>query len=155
MLLTTKFPGHSHRLVGSCTCVLGKHNKGFNERLTASRPRIGLMFSRFTLDLLLRILIGFPKVKPLRLMCELLLAKKKRLMCELSCMFIPTTYCPELFSSGRAVWASNPRLCSLLQITGNPAFKSRRKRFIKQLCKLQKKDLQGIFNMVQVNLTRR
>ena len=27
MLLTTKFPGHSHRLVGSCTCVLGKHNK--------------------------------------------------------------------------------------------------------------------------------
>ncbi|WZZ58504.1 hypothetical protein YC2023_058611 [Brassica napus] len=50
------------------------------------------------------------------------------------------------------VWGSNPRLCNFLQITGNPCFKFRRERFIKQLCRLRKKDLQGIFNMVQVNL---
>ncbi|WZZ14289.1 hypothetical protein YC2023_107378 [Brassica napus] len=53
------------------------------------------------------------------------------------------------------VWGSNPRLCNLLQITGNLGFKSRRERFIKQLCRLQRKSLQGIFNMVQVNLARR
>lgn len=41
-------------------------SKGFSERLvTASRPRIGLMFKQ-TLDILLRILIEFPKVEPLR-----------------------------------------------------------------------------------------
>ncbi|XP_018457386.2 exportin-T isoform X3 [Raphanus sativus] len=41
-------------------------SKGFSERLvTASRPRIGLMFKQ-TLDMLLRILIEFPKVEPLR-----------------------------------------------------------------------------------------
>ncbi|KAL0758595.1 hypothetical protein Bca101_074745 [Brassica carinata] len=28
------------------------------------------------------------------------------------------------------VWGSNPRLCNLLQNTGNPDFKSRRERFI-------------------------
>ncbi|WZY98310.1 hypothetical protein YC2023_070639 [Brassica napus] len=46
-------------------------------------------------------------------------------------------------------------LCNLFQITGNLGFKSRRERFIKQLCRLQRKSLQGIFNMVQVNLARR
>ncbi|KAF8084278.1 hypothetical protein N665_0726s0003 [Sinapis alba] len=40
-------------------------SKGFSERLTASRPRICLMFKQ-TLDLLLRILIELPKVEPLR-----------------------------------------------------------------------------------------
>ncbi|CAA0331378.1 unnamed protein product [Arabidopsis thaliana] len=41
-------------------------SKGFNERLvTASRPGIGLMFKQ-TLDVLLRVLIEFPKVEPLR-----------------------------------------------------------------------------------------
>ncbi|KAL0701575.1 hypothetical protein Bca4012_057697 [Brassica carinata] len=41
-------------------------SKGFSERLvTASRPRIGLMFKQ-TLDVLLKILIEFPKVEPLR-----------------------------------------------------------------------------------------
>ncbi|KAF8111268.1 hypothetical protein N665_0076s0251 [Sinapis alba] len=41
-------------------------SKGFSERLvTASRPRIGLMFKQI-LDVLLRILIEFPKVEPLR-----------------------------------------------------------------------------------------
>ena len=53
------------------------------------------------------------------------------------------------------VWDSNPRLCNLLQITGNPGFKSRKDRFIKQLCRLQRKGLQEIFNMVQVNLVSR
>ncbi|KAL0731676.1 hypothetical protein Bca4012_027770 [Brassica carinata] len=40
-------------------------SKGFSECLTASRPRIGLMFKQ-TLDLLLRILIELPKVVSLR-----------------------------------------------------------------------------------------
>ncbi|XP_070053957.1 exportin-T isoform X2 [Nicotiana tomentosiformis] len=41
-------------------------SKGFSERLvTASRPAIGLMFKQ-TLDVLLRILIIFPKIEPLR-----------------------------------------------------------------------------------------
>ncbi|XP_010471283.1 PREDICTED: exportin-T [Camelina sativa] len=41
-------------------------SKGFSERLvTGSRPRVGLMFKQ-TLDVLLRVLIAFPKVKPLR-----------------------------------------------------------------------------------------
>ncbi|KAJ0241025.1 Exportin-T [Hirschfeldia incana] len=41
-------------------------SKGFSERLvTASRPRIGHMFKQ-TLDMLLRLLIEFPKVEPLR-----------------------------------------------------------------------------------------
>ncbi|XP_052175339.1 exportin-T isoform X2 [Diospyros lotus] len=41
-------------------------SKGFSERLvTASRPTIGLMFKQ-TLDVLLQILIVFPKVEPLR-----------------------------------------------------------------------------------------
>lgn len=41
-------------------------SKGFSERLvTVSRPRIGLMFKQ-TLDVLLRILVEFPKVEPLR-----------------------------------------------------------------------------------------
>ncbi|KAK7397511.1 hypothetical protein VNO78_18687 [Psophocarpus tetragonolobus] len=41
-------------------------SKGFSERLvTASRPAIGLMFKQ-TLDVLLQVLIMFPKVEPLR-----------------------------------------------------------------------------------------
>ncbi|KAL3840774.1 hypothetical protein ACJIZ3_025365 [Penstemon smallii] len=41
-------------------------SKGFSERLaTASRPAIGLMFKQ-TLDILLQILVVFPKVEPLR-----------------------------------------------------------------------------------------
>ncbi|CAI9114420.1 OLC1v1015139C1 [Oldenlandia corymbosa var. corymbosa] len=41
-------------------------SKGFSERLvTASRPAIGLMFKQ-TLDVLLQILVVFPKVEPLR-----------------------------------------------------------------------------------------
>lgn len=41
-------------------------SKGFNERLvTASRPAIGLMFKQ-TLDVLLQVLVIFPKVEPLR-----------------------------------------------------------------------------------------
>ncbi|KAL2345996.1 hypothetical protein Fmac_007281 [Flemingia macrophylla] len=41
-------------------------SKGFSERLvTASRPAIGLMFKQ-TLDVLLQVLIIFPKVEPLR-----------------------------------------------------------------------------------------
>ncbi|KAJ1401077.1 Exportin-1/Importin-beta-like [Sesbania bispinosa] len=41
-------------------------SKGFGERLaTASRPAIGLMFKQ-TLDVLLQVLIVFPKVEPLR-----------------------------------------------------------------------------------------
>ncbi|XP_055825792.1 exportin-T isoform X1 [Solanum dulcamara] len=41
-------------------------SKGFSERLvTASRPAIGLMFKQ-TLDVLLRILIIYPKIEPLR-----------------------------------------------------------------------------------------
>ncbi|KAK6914686.1 Exportin-1/Importin-beta-like [Dillenia turbinata] len=41
-------------------------SKGFSERLvTSSRPEIGLMFKQ-TLDVLLRILVVFPKVEPLR-----------------------------------------------------------------------------------------
>lgn len=41
-------------------------SKGFSERLvTASRPAIGLMFKQ-TLDVLLQILVIFPKVEPLR-----------------------------------------------------------------------------------------
>ncbi|KAA0059396.1 exportin-T [Cucumis melo var. makuwa] len=41
-------------------------SKGFNERLvTTSRPAIGLMFKQ-TLDVLLQVLIAFPKVEPLR-----------------------------------------------------------------------------------------
>ncbi|KAL2462466.1 Exportin-T [Forsythia ovata] len=41
-------------------------SKGFNERLvTASRPAIGLMFKQ-TLDVLLRLLVVFPKIEPLR-----------------------------------------------------------------------------------------
>ncbi|KAK2990150.1 hypothetical protein RJ640_008414 [Escallonia rubra] len=41
-------------------------SKGFSERLvTASRPAIGLMFKQ-TLDVLLQILIVFPKIEPLR-----------------------------------------------------------------------------------------
>ncbi|XP_038724316.1 exportin-T isoform X1 [Tripterygium wilfordii] len=41
-------------------------SKGFSERLvTASRPAIGLMFKQ-TLDILLRILVVYPKVEPLR-----------------------------------------------------------------------------------------
>lgn len=41
-------------------------SKGFNERLvTGSRPAIGLMFKQ-TLDVLLQILVVFPKVEPLR-----------------------------------------------------------------------------------------
>lgn len=41
-------------------------SKGFNERLvTANRPGIGIMFKQ-TLDVLLRILVAFPKVEPLR-----------------------------------------------------------------------------------------
>ncbi|OAY36407.1 exportin-T isoform X2 [Manihot esculenta] len=42
-------------------------SKGFSERLvTASRPAIGLMFKQ-TLDVLLQILVVFPKVEPLRI----------------------------------------------------------------------------------------
>eukprot|EP00257_Ricinus_communis_P017638 XP_015576121.1 exportin-T isoform X2 [Ricinus communis] len=41
-------------------------SKGFSERLvTASRPAIGLMFKQ-TLDILLQILVVFPKIEPLR-----------------------------------------------------------------------------------------
>ncbi|CAA0814601.1 Exportin-T [Striga hermonthica] len=41
-------------------------SKGFNERLTtATRPGIGLMFKK-TLDILLQILVVFPKIEPLR-----------------------------------------------------------------------------------------
>ncbi|KAG6733275.1 hypothetical protein I3842_01G218800 [Carya illinoinensis] len=41
-------------------------SKGFSERLvTASRPAIGLMFKQ-TLDVLLQVLVVFPKVEPLR-----------------------------------------------------------------------------------------
>ncbi|KAH7565587.1 hypothetical protein ACOSP7_019978 [Xanthoceras sorbifolium] len=41
-------------------------SKGFSERLvTASRPAIGLMFKQ-TLDVLLQILVVFPKIEPLR-----------------------------------------------------------------------------------------
>ncbi|XP_048129903.1 exportin-T [Rhodamnia argentea] len=41
-------------------------SKGFSERLvTASRPAIGLMFKR-TLDVLLQILVVYPKIEPLR-----------------------------------------------------------------------------------------
>ncbi|KAI6691631.1 hypothetical protein NL676_028459 [Syzygium grande] len=41
-------------------------SKGFSERLvTASRPGIGLMFKR-TLDVLLQILVVYPKIEPLR-----------------------------------------------------------------------------------------
>ncbi|GAV81717.1 Xpo1 domain-containing protein [Cephalotus follicularis] len=41
-------------------------SKGFSERLvTASRPAIGLMFKQ-TLDILLQILLVFPKIEPLR-----------------------------------------------------------------------------------------
>ncbi|KAI4325361.1 hypothetical protein MLD38_030769 [Melastoma candidum] len=41
-------------------------SKGFNERLvTASRPTIGLMFKK-TLDVLLQILVAYPKIEPLR-----------------------------------------------------------------------------------------
>lgn len=41
-------------------------SKGFSERLvTSSRPAIGLMFKR-TLDVLLQVLVVFPKVEPLR-----------------------------------------------------------------------------------------
>ncbi|XP_050233618.1 exportin-T [Mercurialis annua] len=41
-------------------------SKGFSERLvTASRPAIGLMFKK-TLDILLQILVVFPKIEPLR-----------------------------------------------------------------------------------------
>ncbi|XP_051147968.1 exportin-T-like isoform X2 [Andrographis paniculata] len=41
-------------------------SKGFSERLvTASRPGIGLMFKK-TLDILLQILVVFPKIEPLR-----------------------------------------------------------------------------------------
>ncbi|KZV37962.1 exportin-T [Dorcoceras hygrometricum] len=41
-------------------------SKGFSERLvTASRPSIGLMFKQ-TLDILLQVLVVFPKVEPLR-----------------------------------------------------------------------------------------
>ena len=36
-----------------------------------------------------------------------------------------------------------------------PSFNFRRKRFIKQLCRLLRKDLQEILNMVQVNSARR
>ncbi|WZZ73920.1 hypothetical protein YC2023_085290 [Brassica napus] len=31
---------------------------------------------------------------------------------------------------GFRVWGSNPRLCNLLQNTGNPSFKSRKEQFI-------------------------
>ena len=41
---------------------------------------------------------------------------------------------------------------SLTSTPAIPNFNSWRKRFIKQLWKLQRKGLQGIFNMVQVNL---
>ncbi|KAF2323627.1 hypothetical protein GH714_036372 [Hevea brasiliensis] len=42
-------------------------SKGFSERLvTASRPAIGLMFKQ-TLDVLLQILVVFPKIEPLRI----------------------------------------------------------------------------------------
>ncbi|KAL0319443.1 UNVERIFIED_CONTAM: Exportin-T [Sesamum angustifolium] len=41
-------------------------SKGFSERLaTASRPGIGLMFKK-TLDILLQVLVVFPKIQPLR-----------------------------------------------------------------------------------------
>ncbi|KAK4395062.1 Exportin-T [Sesamum angolense] len=41
-------------------------SKGFSERLaTASRPGIGLMFKK-TLDILLQVLVMFPKIQPLR-----------------------------------------------------------------------------------------
>ncbi|XP_041002287.1 exportin-T-like [Juglans microcarpa x Juglans regia] len=41
-------------------------SKGFSERLvTASRPAIGLMFKQ-TLDILLQVLVVFPKIEPLR-----------------------------------------------------------------------------------------
>uniref|UniRef100_A0A6N2N7V5 Exportin-T n=1 Tax=Salix viminalis TaxID=40686 RepID=A0A6N2N7V5_SALVM len=41
-------------------------SKGFSERLvTASRPAIGVMFKK-TLDVLLQILVVFPKIEPLR-----------------------------------------------------------------------------------------
>ncbi|KAK3006945.1 hypothetical protein RJ639_016900, partial [Escallonia herrerae] len=46
--------------------VINALSKGFSERLvTASRPAIGLMFKQ-TLDVLLQILIVFPKIEPLR-----------------------------------------------------------------------------------------
>ena len=53
------------------------------------------------------------------------------------------------------VWCSNPKLCNFFRITGNPSFKSRIERFIKQLCRVQKKSFQEIFSMVQVNRMRR
>ncbi|KAF8107831.1 hypothetical protein N665_0116s0037 [Sinapis alba] len=46
------------------------------------------------------------------------------------------------------------RLCNFLQISGDPGFKSRRERFIKQLCRQRKKGLQEVLNMVQVDLVR-
>lgn len=46
--------------------ALNALSKGFNERtLTTTRPAIGLMFKQ-TLDVLLQILIAFPRIKPLR-----------------------------------------------------------------------------------------
>ncbi|RID73900.1 hypothetical protein BRARA_B01024 [Brassica rapa] len=62
-----------------------------------------------------------------------------------------------------SVKRSNPKRATITydflrfitQITVNPGFKSRRERFIKQLCILQRKDLQEIFNIVQINLAKR
>ncbi|XP_010537618.1 PREDICTED: exportin-T isoform X1 [Tarenaya hassleriana] len=52
--------------VQSAVVAINALSKGFSERLvTASRPRIGFMFKQ-TLDMLLRIVIEFPKVETLK-----------------------------------------------------------------------------------------
>ncbi|KAI4329079.1 hypothetical protein L6164_021381 [Bauhinia variegata] len=65
-LLTTEETHIKIAVIQQIIMAINSLSKGFSERLvTGSRPAIGLMFKQ-TLDVLLKVLIVFPKVEPLR-----------------------------------------------------------------------------------------
>ncbi|XP_054783899.1 exportin-T [Prosopis cineraria] len=65
-LLSTEETNAKIAVIQQIIMAINALSKGFSERLvTASRPAIGLMFKK-TLDVLLQVLVVFPKVEPLR-----------------------------------------------------------------------------------------
>ncbi|XP_027349623.1 exportin-T isoform X1 [Abrus precatorius] len=65
-LLTYEETNAKITVIQQIIMAINSLSKGFSERLvTASRPAIGLMFKQ-TLDVLLQVLVVFPKVEPLR-----------------------------------------------------------------------------------------
>ncbi|KAJ1390755.1 Exportin-1/Importin-beta-like [Sesbania bispinosa] len=65
-LLTYEETNSKIAVIQQIIMAINSLSKGFSERLvTASRPAIGLMFKQ-TLDVLLQVLVIFPKVEPLR-----------------------------------------------------------------------------------------